>query len=392
LHDDAKEIDMATKTKARTRNNWGRVRKLPSGRYQAAYTDPRTRRAVNGPLTFSNTSQAQAWLAAQRTFLEAGTLPSFERHAAEKLRTISQGESLTLREHAKEWREQRETSNSPRTLYTYERMLESSLKDFADLPLADITPDMVANWVSKNGKTTPKMTRNSYTHLKALLSNAVRRGKLSSNPCDLERSQLPKKSPWREVYADANQVAKIIECASDEWMKAFLAIAFYSGLRRGEILELRKKDFQVREYKGGHRIDISVSRSVIFPKGAPVVRNELKTQGSRRKVTLQDKGTRLVMDYLEKFTSPNSLLFHSSTDPYKHVSQTVLFTKWNKVRKAAGFEGRLHDARAIDLTNVASTGAPTREIMDRGGHRTAQVAMRYQRNAGRTDEYLDRLA
>jgi integrase len=392
LHDDAKEIDMATKTKARTRNSWGRIRELPSGKFQASYTDPKTKRAVNAPLTYSDKKKAEIWLAAQRTFSEAGTLPTFERQVAEKLKTISQGESLTLREHAKEWREQRETSSSPRTLYTYERMLESSLKNFADLPLADITPDMVASWVSKNGKATPKMTRNSYTHLKALLTNAVRRGKLSSNPCDLERSQLPKKSPWREVYADPQQVAKIIECASEEWLKAFLAIAFYSGLRRGEILELRKKDFHIREYKGRHRIDISVSRSVIFPKGSPVVRNELKTAGSRRKVTLQDKGTRLVMDYLGKFTSPNSLLFHSSTDPDKHVSQTVLFKKWNKVRKAAGFEGRLHDARAIDLTTVASTGAPTREIMDRGGHRTAQVAMRYQRNAGLTDEYLDRLS
>jgi hypothetical protein len=95
--------------------------------------------------------------------------------------------------------------------------------------------------------------------------------------------------------------------------------------------------------------------------------------------------------HLEKLNKESSLLFHSSTDTEKHLAQTVLYRHWDRVRKETGFNGILHDARAIDLTNVASTGAPTREIMDRGGHRTAEVAMRYQRNAGRTDEYLDRI-
>ncbi len=318
-------------------------------------------------------------------------MPVFEREAANKLKAISASESTTLRQHAREWRSQREANLSPKTLETYARMIESSLKQFAELRLSEISSDMVAEWVSRTSLKTPKMTRNSYTHMKTLLQNAVRKGKLSVNPCDLERSQLPRKSPKREIFADAAQVSRIIETPLEDWFKTYLAIAFYGGLRRGEILELRKKDFRIRDYKGHKRIDVSVSRSVIYPQGAPMVNENLKTEGSRRVVTLQDKATPYVLRHLKKLNKESSLLFHSSTDTEKHLAQTVLYRNWDRVRKETGFNGILHDARAIDLTNVASTGAPTREIMDRGGHRTAEVAMRYQRNAGRTDEYLDRI-
>ena len=58
---------------ARSRRQWGSVRSLASGRYQARYFDPDTRGMVPAPQTFATKGAADRWLAVKRTELDAGT-------------------------------------------------------------------------------------------------------------------------------------------------------------------------------------------------------------------------------------------------------------------------------------------------------------------------------
>jgi hypothetical protein len=58
---------------ARSRRQWGSVRSLASGRYQARCFDPDTRGMVPAPLTFATKGAADKWLAVKRTELDAGT-------------------------------------------------------------------------------------------------------------------------------------------------------------------------------------------------------------------------------------------------------------------------------------------------------------------------------
>jgi hypothetical protein len=58
---------------ARFRRQWGSVRSLASGRYQARYFDPDTRRMGPAPQTFATKVAADRWRAAKRTELDAGT-------------------------------------------------------------------------------------------------------------------------------------------------------------------------------------------------------------------------------------------------------------------------------------------------------------------------------
>jgi hypothetical protein len=54
-----------------TRSSWGKIRKLPSGYYQASHLTPERKRAT-APNTFSTRKAASAWLAQQRTLIEQG--------------------------------------------------------------------------------------------------------------------------------------------------------------------------------------------------------------------------------------------------------------------------------------------------------------------------------
>ena len=51
---------------------FGWIRRLPSGRFQASYVSPDGPR-VSAPVTFEKESQAEIWLAAQRTDLARET-------------------------------------------------------------------------------------------------------------------------------------------------------------------------------------------------------------------------------------------------------------------------------------------------------------------------------
>ena len=59
-------------TPRRAARDWGKVRKLPSGRYQASYAGPDGQRH-NAPATFGTKPDAGGWLAAQQTDIARGT-------------------------------------------------------------------------------------------------------------------------------------------------------------------------------------------------------------------------------------------------------------------------------------------------------------------------------
>jgi len=61
------------------------------------------------------------------------------------------------------------------------------------------------------------------------------------------------------------------------------------------------------------------------------------------------------------------------------ISRHGLQQAWRKAARTLGTEQfHLHDVRHAGLTLAAQTGAATRELMARAGHRTSAAAMTYQ--------------
>lgn len=58
-----------TRAKKRARRDWGRIRRLPSGRFQASYDHPVTHDLVRAPRTFADCQYAEEWLAERHSAL-----------------------------------------------------------------------------------------------------------------------------------------------------------------------------------------------------------------------------------------------------------------------------------------------------------------------------------
>ena len=119
-------------TRRRARAAWGKVRKLPSGRYQASYVAPDGERHA-APMTFGAKVDADAWLATQRVLIVSG---KWTPATASATHTAQAERSQSLGEYAEGWLTTRTNSRGdslrPRTQDEYRRLLAR--------PLAPLTP------------------------------------------------------------------------------------------------------------------------------------------------------------------------------------------------------------------------------------------------------------
>ena len=99
---------------------FGRVRKLPSGYYQAGYTGPDD--AVHyAPQTFQAKVDADEWLASEHRLIEQpGWMPPKDRRAYEEA-----NQPPTLAQYSTGWLRSRDLK--PRTVALYQSLLDKSI-------------------------------------------------------------------------------------------------------------------------------------------------------------------------------------------------------------------------------------------------------------------------
>jgi integrase len=299
---------------------------------------------------------------------------------------------LTLAELAKIWRDQRVNGKgqplSPNTLAEYQRLIESTLRSFAGKRIREITTQQIEAWRTPEITRAPNQTIKAYKHLLTLMSWAHRRAWIASNPCVIERGTAY--TPSEPPIPTPDQVRVMAENAPQPF-KAVWALATFGGLRKGEILELRRKDIEIVRDGEERWIVVSVSRGVIWQKGEAIVRAP-KTRAGVRIITLPLEASPILQEHLKSVSiDPEALLFAKDPGSKQHWSKDQLNPYWKKLRALAGFPHRFHSLRAYHLTHYALTNATLREIMDRGGHSDIKTAMRYQKTTGRETELLRKM-
>lgn len=368
-----------------TRRGLGSIRKLPSGRYQVRFTDPQGIRRT-ARTTFHTKAAAEFQLTTIRGEIESGTWHIDHTPQAGDL----DPKTLTLRDLAAHWRSQQVSSKglplSPNTLNEYQRLIERVLAAFADQPIRQITRQHIEQWRAPEIKRAPNQAVKAYKHLKTLMTWAHKRSWIATNPCDIERGSAY--TPTEPPAPTKEQVQIMLENSTGDF-QAILALAAFGGLRKGEIFELRRKDFEIVEDQGERWLRVNISRGVIWNQGVQEVRRP-KTEAGIRSLLLPLAASELLIKYLTRVPiNPEALLFAKADN--KHWGEYELNPIWRKVRAVANYPGRFHSLRTFAATEFAKANPTNQELMDRFGHRDIKTAMRYQRSTGRDVELLRRL-
>ena len=176
-----------------------------------------------------------------------------------------------------------------------------------------------------------------------------------------------------------------------EPFKTILVLAVYGGFRKGEILELRRKDIQQVKIDGEKWIQISISRAVSWDKRRAIV-GEPKSEAGIRTLLMPLEARDHLIQYLKglKNIDPEALLFDRRPGTGEHWKESQINPEWRRVRALAGFPHRFHSLRAYASTKFGLLNPTDRELMERFGHRDIATAQKYQRSTGRESQLLKR--
>ncbi|EHK84257.1 phage integrase family protein [Rhodococcus pyridinivorans AK37] len=366
----------------RKKRSFGGLRKLPSGRWQANYTAP-DGLLYKAPRTFAAEDDAIGWLNAERRLIDLDVWTS----PAERDRDEQPAPVLTLGEYADRWITHRHLKESTRHLYR--RMFEQHIEPtLGTIPLDEVTPERIRVWFADlrdtpgPNKASTGKTRNArvYALLRTILGTAVDDGLIPTNPCRIPRAGRTERA--HEIRLLSLSELDALAYAMPDRLRLLVKLGAWCGLRRGELLELRRSD--VTEDGSVVRI----RRAVVFVKGQPHVGAPKSTAGVRD-VAVPPHIRTAVVDHLSEHVGrgKNALLF-TSTDGDRLGEWTLRYHFEQAAKKIDRPDLRLHDLRHQGAVLAAQAGATTKELMARLGHSTPNMAMRYQHAAAGRDAQI----
>nr|WP_019876267.1 tyrosine-type recombinase/integrase [Sporichthya polymorpha] len=372
-----------TEQKRRPRRTSGSIRKLPSGRFQARVVADGVRyparTADDQPLTFSTRKAADAWIARERAALEAGTwTPPVERRAA---REAAENKALTFGTYADKWLADRHLA--ARTADLYRSLLDRHLlPSWGEVPLAEITAAAVREWHGSMDKSKPRAVANAYSLLKTILATAVTDEVIPANPCKVKGA-----SQYRRAKEPSTATLAEIEAlreAMPAHYRAAIDLGVWASLRIGEVIGLQRADVDLSDLADPDPwVVIHVRRSVGRTRSGREVKLP-KSEAGIRSVPVDPDILPTLREHLESYSAPGrkGWVFPSATDPTTNVSADVLREAFETARHKIGRDDLVfHHLRGIGATWAALAGATVRELQDRLGHTTPNMALAYQRVA-----------
>jgi integrase len=359
---------MTATARKRRRRSFGKVRRLPSGRYQASHMAPDGRR-VTAPETFDTRTDAEAWLAGEQTDLSRG----------QWRRPEPPRQAVTFGTYAAAWLKDRNLTE--RTRDEYRKILGGHLLPaFGALALDEITPAGVRAWHAGLA-TGPTRRAHAYGLLHAILATAVTDDAISANPARIRGATQVKRARTIKP-ATVPELAAITEGMRPAY-QAMVLLAAWCGLRFGELAELRRADIDL-----AHGV-VHVRRGVTQTKAGPVVGTP-KSAAGVRDVAIPPHLIPAIEAHLASHTGPgrDALLFVSPHGTHLR-SDSRMHDEFRAAAKAAG-RGDLtfHDLRHTGATMAAATGATLAELMARIGHSTPGAALIYQHATSERDHEI----
>lgn len=349
------------------RRQFGRVRKLPSGRWQARYPDPNGQLRP-APDTFPTRREAEVFLSLMEADLRRGDW-----------RDPDAG-SVNFLEYAESWIKERDLR--PTTLELYRRLLRLHLAPtFGALDLDQITAPRVRTWRTGLLEADKRITAaKAYRLLRSILATATDDDLIRRNPCRIKGAG--KESSPERGTATIEQVYELAALVGERW-SAMVLLAAFTTLRPEELAELRRQDIDL----GSATVRVRLAAPELTT-GRRVV-GDTKSDAGKRLVTIPAAILPEVKHHLDTFAEKgaNGLVF---VGPEGGAFRRSSFGRiWRKARDTAGLPGfRFYDLRHTGNTLAAATGASLKELMARMGHASVRAAMIYQHATSERDKKI----
>jgi integrase len=233
---------------------------------------------------------------------------------------------------------------------------------FKNRRLREITPDTAEQYRSKrmkyrksNGETLSPATINREIEvLRKMFTIAVNNGWVDENPCLARKLRPLTVNNIKERYLELNEEARLLAACTGQYehMRPIIICALHTGMRKGEILNLRwdcvdfaKRHITLLKTKNGKKRNVPISSTLL---------NEFKT--------------------LKENAQTEYVFGNSDTGkPYADLKRP--FPQLCKIANIENFT--FHQLRHTATTRMFALGLDSVTIMDIVGHADLKTTMRY---------------
>ncbi|WP_163512679.1 tyrosine-type recombinase/integrase [Fodinicola acaciae] len=352
------------------RRDWGRVRQLPSGRWQARYPGPDDVLRP-APDTFSRKRDAAEWLVSKRAEILRDEWIDPTKAA------------VTLDEFGMRWIEERKLEETSR-----ERYLNAFKGHISPVlgtrSLDKIKEQQVRSWRKNrqdHGVGQPSIAK-AYRLLHAIMETAVDDGLIRRNPCRIkgagkdgsaERTVLT----VPEVFAVADAIPKRY--------RALVLLAAFTSLRFGELAALRRNRVDLET------LDVAVREAQAELQNGKKIIKAPKSEAGKRDVSIPDLIKAVLKHHLDEYADPASDGFVFIGPRGGRLQRHNFRRIWRKAvedSKIRHQDVHFHDLRHTGNDLAAKAGASTKELMARMGHASMRAAIIYQHSSRERDREI----
>lgn len=284
------------------------------------------------------------------------------------------------------WLPMTEMRVKPSTFHSYRRNLEIHvLPVLGTRPIQQLTPLMLNALYSKlqaegsgNDVLSTKTVRYIHTTIHKALEDAVDAGVVVKNVAERAKPPRPSRRATGKVGSwESHELAQFLESVSDERLAAVWRLAAMTGMRRGEILGLRRADIDLDAAR------LSVRQAVVAV-AYEVIESTPKSHNARV-IDLDRETVELLRTYRQRQLAEQAewradyedrdlvTAKENGTAIHPHsFSQT-----FERLVRRAGIRAiRLHDLRHTHATMALKAGVPVKVVSERLGHESPAFTLK----------------
>ncbi|MBU2541336.1 MAG: tyrosine-type recombinase/integrase [Candidatus Omnitrophica bacterium] len=228
-------------------------------------------------------------------------------------------------------------------------IIQNLKKYFAGKYLYEVTPQDVERYKAKRIKeVSPATVNRALACFKSMYNRAIEWGKARDNP--VLKVKLFKENNKRLRYLEKEEIIKLLAKCSKH-LKPIVIVALNTGMRRGEILNLKWQDCDFR-------------RGII---------HLLNTKnGDKREIPMNEK-VKTALIRTKKHSESPYVFCNDKGEPYGNVRKSF----FTAMRKAGIINFRFHDLRHSFASHLVMSGVDLNTVRELLGHKSLKMTLRY---------------
>jgi integrase len=342
------------------RRQFGSIRKLPSGRWQARYRDALSNKLLNAPTTFKTKAAANRYLAT----VEADTARGVWHDPRQGDLTFVEWVQRYLSVAGHKAATTRSRDETVLRVHLVPALGPRRLAGISPLDVQHIVNEMASGLA-------PATVRTNYGVLRAVMNAAVDDGRIVRSPC--RRIALPRAGDTPRRALEPAELHRLAAEIPREY-RALVYVGGVLGLRWSEIAGLRVGRVNIL----GRTLE--VAEAIKYVSGRLVVDGSVKSKASLRVLGLPDELAAILAEHLAQQhlsgADADALVFSSPRGgPLNY--QNFMLRIWKPAVTAAGLVGvTAHDLRHSAATYLDAVSAPEQLMRRRLGHGSSDITRR----------------